>query len=247
MTYPAVMSNTTGAGRIIGVLLLAQMIGGYLVNFVLLAPVFAVPGFLVNAALHPLQVSLSVLLGIAVGMLSVAIAITAFPVFRQYSHAMALGFFALAVASFSLTVVENINVMSLLSWSEAYAKASAADRDLFQALRIAAASARNWAHYTGLIVVGCSLLVFYGVLCRFALVPRALAAFGLGAVALQIVAVAMPLFGHSIVFPMLMPLGLSQLLLAVWLIIKGLASSELPRAFNDRQQRSRRSVIDDAS
>jgi hypothetical protein len=67
--------------------------------------------------------------------------------------------------------------------------------------------------------------VFYGVLFRFSLVPRALAAFGLAAVLLQITAVAMPLFGHAIVFPMLMPLGLVQLVLALWLIAKGLPAS----------------------
>ena len=31
----------------------------------------------------------------------------------------------------------------------------------------------------------------------------------------------MPLFGHDVVFPLLAPLGLSQLILAVWLITKG--------------------------
>src|ERR1700674_3106554 len=40
---------------------------------------------------------------------------TAWPVFRRYSHAMALWFLALAVATFSLTAVENINLLSMLS------------------------------------------------------------------------------------------------------------------------------------
>ena len=216
------ISTAKGVGRIIGVLMLMQIIGGVLVNFVLMAPVFAEPGFLVNASGHSLRVSLSVLLGLATGMLSVGIAITALQVFRQYSRAMALWFVALAAVSFSLTAVENINVMSLLSLSEAYTKANIADRDLFQALRGVVASARNWAHYIGLIVAGCTLFVFYSVLFRFALVPRVLAAFGLGAVVLQIVAVVMPLFGQSIVFLMLLPLGLSQIALALWLIARGL-------------------------
>ena len=216
------MNTAKAAGRIIGVLLLLQLIGGAMVNFVLMAPVFAAPGFLVNAAGHSLQVSLSVLLGLATGMLSVGIAITAFQLFRQYSYAMALWFVVLAVVGFSLTAVENINVMSMLSLSEAYAKANVADRDLLQALRGVVASSRNWTHYIGLIVAGSTLFVFYSVLLRFALVPRILAAFGLGAVVLQIIAVAMPLFGQSIVFLMLMPLGLSQLVLVLWLIAKGL-------------------------
>lgn len=220
------MVATRIAGRIIGVLILAQMVGGVLVNFVLAAPLFGAPGFLVNAAPHALQISASVLLGLATGALAVGIAITAFPVFRQYSQAMALWFVAVAVVSLSVATVENMNVMSMLSLSESYAKASAADRDRFEALRIVVASARNWAHYIGLIVAGATLFVLYAVLYRFALVPRALAAFGLVAVILQISAVAMPLFGQSIVFLMLAPLGVSQLLLALWLIAKGFRGQE---------------------
>jgi hypothetical protein len=206
--------------------MLAQMIGSGLVNFVLLEPAFSAPGFLVNAAGHARQVSLSVLLGLATGMLSVGIAIAALQVFRQYSHAMALWFVALSVVGFSLTAVENIDVMSMLSLSEAYTKANVADHDLFQALRGVVASARNWTHYIGLIVAGCTLFVFYSTLFRFALVPRALTAFGLGAVVLQLIAVAMPLFGQSIVFPMILPLGLSQTALALWLIARGLPCFE---------------------
>ncbi|HEY2634297.1 MAG TPA: DUF4386 domain-containing protein [Steroidobacteraceae bacterium] len=214
-----------GVGRIIGVLVLMQMIGSGVVNFVLLEPAFAPPGFLVNAAGHSLEFGLSAFLGVAVGMLSLGIAIAAFQVFREYSHPMALWFVALSVVGCSLIAVENINVMSLLSLSQAYAKANAADRGLFEALRTVVASARNWTHYIALIVAGCTLFVFYGVLFRFALVPRALAAVGLAAVLLQIAAVAMPLFGHAIVFPMIMPLGLVQLVLALWLIAKGLPAS----------------------
>jgi len=220
------MTTAKAAGRIIGVIVLLQSVGSGLVNFVLMAPVFAAPGFLENAAGHPQRVGLSALLGLATGMLWLGIAITAFQVFRQRSHAMALWFVALAVISASLIAVENINVMSMLSLSEAYGKANIADRNLFQALRGVVASARNWTHYMSLIVAGSTLVVLYGVLFRFALVPRALAAFGLAAAALMIIAVAMPLFGHDIVFPLIMPLGLSQLMLALWLIAKGLPASE---------------------
>ena len=112
---------------------------------------------------------------------------------------------------------------SLLSLSQAYAKADSADSELFQALRVVVASARNWAHYIGLIVAGSMVFVLYAVLCRFTLVPRALAAFGMAAALLQIAAVTMPLFGHRIVFLMLLPLGLSHLALAAWLVAKGFA------------------------
>jgi hypothetical protein len=39
----------------------------------------------------------------------------------------------------------------------------------------------------------------------------------------------MPLFGHDVVFPMLAPLGVVQLILAVWLIAKGFSESTKPK------------------
>ena len=169
-------------GRTIGVLLLVQLVFAPVSNFVLLKPVFAAPGFLENAAAHSLQISLGALLGLAMGAISLGIAIAAFPLFRPLNRTLALWFLALAVASFSLTAGESTTVMSLLSLSQAYLKADSADSELFQGLRVVVASARNWAHYIGLMV-----------------------------------------FGHRIVFLMLLPLGLSQLALAAWLVAMGFA------------------------
>ena len=48
-----------------------------------------------------------------------------------------------------------------------------------------------------------------------------LLSFGIIAAVLQIIAVAMPLFHRDVVFPMLAPLGVCQLVVAIWLIAKG--------------------------
>jgi hypothetical protein len=222
------MRAAVRAGRIVGVLIIIQMVGGGFVNFALEAPLFGAPGFLVNAASHFQQLGLAVLLGLVTEALWVGIAITAFPVFNRRTQAMALWFIALAVVILAVAVVENAAVMSMLSLSEAYTKASVAEREQIQMVKIVVTSARNWAHYMARIFDGGAIFVFYVVLYRFALVPRALAGFGLVAVTLMVTAVAMPLFGHDVVFPMLAPLGLSQLILAVWLITKGFRDRPSP-------------------
>jgi Domain of unknown function (DUF4386) len=222
------MRAAVRAGRIVGVLIIIQMVGGGFVNFALEAPLFGAPGFLVNAASHSQQLGLAVLLGLVTEALWVGIAITAFPVFKRRTQTMALWFIALAVVILAVAVVENAAVMSMLSLSEAYTKASAAEREQIQMVKIVVASARNWAHYMARIFDGGAIFVFYVVLFRFALVPRALAGFGLVAVTLMVAAVAMPLFGHDVVFPMLAPLGLSQLILAAWLITKGFRGQPSP-------------------
>jgi hypothetical protein len=224
------MGTAKRAGHIIGVLVILQMVGGGIVNFALEAPLFGSPGFLVNAAAHSQQLGLAVILGLVTEALWVGIAITAFPVFSRSTQTMALWFIALAVVVLAVAVVENAAVMSMMSLSEAYTKANAAEREPIQMVKIVVASARNWAHYMARIFDGGAIFVFYAVLYRFEFVPRALAGFGLIAVTLMITAVAMPLFGRDVVFPMLLPLGLSQLILAVWLITKGFRTQPSPEA-----------------
>ena len=61
------MESDKNVGRIVGVLLLLQVVGGVLVNFVLLKPALAAPGFLANAAPNSQLVSLAVVLSLVAG------------------------------------------------------------------------------------------------------------------------------------------------------------------------------------
>ena len=215
------METAVRAGRIVGVLILLQMAGGGLVNSVLLAPLLGTPGFLVNAAPHARQLGAAAVIGLVTQSLWLGIAITAFPILRPRARALALWLVALAGVVLALAVVENAAVMSMVSVSEAYAKASAVQREQLETVRVVVASARNWAHFLARIADGATIFVLYVALYRLALVPRLLAAFGMIAVLLMLTSVGRPLFGLEVVFPMLAPLGLIQLILALWLLAKG--------------------------
>jgi hypothetical protein len=218
-------------GRILGVLFLVQSTLGAVANFALLGPAMsAPPGFLTNAAAHSVQVTVAALLLLAAGALSVGAAITAFPVFRRHSNAMALWYLALAVVGFSGLAVEGIALRSMLALSQEYAASGAVDAGQFQALGAVVRSLRNSAHYTNLFVSGVTLVVFYSVLMRFALVPRVLSAFGLATVASLIAGALIPLFGYPTVMLMFMPMGLSHLALALWLVVRGFEERHQPGA-----------------
>ena len=73
------MASHLKTGRIIGALLLLQVAVGILLNFVFTAPLFGEPGFLINAAPHATQIAQSVLLSIAMGLVSLTIEKSAFP------------------------------------------------------------------------------------------------------------------------------------------------------------------------
>jgi hypothetical protein len=221
------MSHVNKVGRLVGTIVLVQLIGEILTNFFLTAPLFGSPGFMVNGAIYSQQIGLAVLLGLAMSGLSIALATILFPVFREYNLPLALWLVVLAGVGLAVAVLENIGMMSLVSYSEAYAVAAAADRELLEVARTIVTSTRNWAHYLNLILSGCFLLVLYSNLYLSRLIPRLLSGFGCVAVLLQLISVSLPLFGQDVIFPMMAPLGLSQIALALWLIVKGFNGAPL--------------------
>jgi hypothetical protein len=215
------MLSKIDVGRIVGFMLLMQVIGGISVNLFLTAPLYEPPGFMIHGDAYSLQIGVSVLLGLITSGLSLVIAIMAFPVFRVTTPALSIGLIALSAVALSVAAVEHIGVMSMVSFSEAYSGAGNADQEVLASSKVIVASARNWAHYIGLVLSGCTLFVFYLVLYYARLVPRWLAGLGLIAVLLQLSSVSRPLLGNEVIFPLLAPLGLTQILLSIWLMARG--------------------------
>lgn len=215
------MDTAATTGRIVGALMLLQMVGGVTGNFVLTAPVFAEPGFLVNAAGHSTAVSLAALTGLATSALSLAVAIIAGRVIRLRGEAWAAWLVALATANLALAAIEQVTLLSMLSLSQAFVSAAAPDEALFQALRGVVAAARNWTHYIHLLIGGSVLVVLFGALWRLSLLPRVLAGAGVVATLLQMATLALPIFGYRVLFPLLAPLGLVMLASAAWLVWRG--------------------------
>lgn len=225
------MRSAKSTGRLIGVLFLVQL-AGLIVPFVLLHPLTTgARDYLANAAGASLQIKVAVFLLFANCALTIGITVAAWPVFRQHSERMALWLVAASVIMFALQAVDNAHIMSMLSLSQQYAQAGGPD-DLFQTLAAAVGSTRRWVHFTELLVIDCWMFLLYSILYRSALVPRALAVIGLLTVLLHFTGIPLRGFlGYSLVTPMGMSMGLSQIALALWLMIKSFAEripSEAP-------------------
>lgn len=218
------------ASRIVGILLLVQLVG-LIVPFVLLQPLTTgAAGFLAHAVEASLQIKLAVFLLFANCALTIGIAITALPLFRRYSEAMTLWLVILGVIMFLLQAVDNVHILSMLSLSRQYAQAGGS-AGLFPTLATLVGATRKWAHLTELLAIDCWIFLLYSILYRFVLVPRALAAFGLLTVMLHFSGIPLPGFlGYSMVTPMGVSMAFSHIALAVWLLCKGFA--ERPRRFH---------------
>lgn len=206
-------------GRIIGLLLVVQL-AGLIVPFVLLHPM-TTAAFLSNAAGSASQIKVAVFLLFANCALTIGISIAAFPIFREHSSAAAVLLVAVSAIMFSLQAVDNAHLMSMLSLSQQYVQAGGQD-ELFQTLSESVRATRRWVHYSELLVIDAWIFLLHGLLYRFRLVPRALAAFGLLTVLLHFAGITLPLLlGYPPVTLLGVSMALSHIALAAWLLTKG--------------------------
>lgn len=225
------MNDLRSTSRWLAAILLSQIVISPIANFTLLKDATqAAGGFLVNAAAHANTLATGALLSLALTVFTAGIAIALWPVLRERSERMAVSLAVLGGVGIALAGLEHMGLMSMLSLSQDYAAAGSPEGPLYEALRDAVRAQRNWAHLTRILAGGGLLLLMFAALFRFRLVPRWLAGFGILASALQMVAVTMPHFGGWVSFPLLAPLGVANLLLAGWLLVKGLAASRTPAA-----------------
>jgi hypothetical protein len=213
------MNELRSASRWLAILLLAQLAVAPIANFKLVGGVFqGAGGFLVNAAPHATALASAALLSFALAALSAGIAVVLWPVLRPQCERLALGLAVLGAAGIALAGLEATAMLSMLSLSKAYVAAGAPDEALYQGLRGVVGAQRNWAHLIQLLAAGALLLAMYAALFRLRLVPRWLSGLGMLAAVSQMIAVAKPLYGGWVIFPMLAPLGVSNLLLIGWLL-----------------------------
>lgn len=216
------MTSAKRVGRIIGMLLLVHLATGLILPYVLLLPVQA--SFLETAVAMEGRVRLSVLLLFVGGAVPVGISIAVWPIIRERSCRLGLWLLAISVVNFTLQIIENSHWLTMLSVSQAFAEAGAAQAESFQSLAVAVIAAWKWEHYSHIFLVVGWLFTLYWLVFRCGIVPRGLGVIGLLASVSQFIGITLPEFaGYSMPYPTLfgMPLGLANLLLAVWLMSKG--------------------------
>ena len=225
------MRSPKTTGRIIGVLFLTHLITGLMTPYIMLQSLAAPKNLAASAPANPGQVRLAVMLLFIGGALTIGIAVTAWPAFREYTRSLGMWVLALATANFALQCVEIAGYMTMFTFGQEYAKATAADVALYNVVGLAVRSAWKWAHYSHLLIMVSWMFIVFATLWRSALVPRALAGLAMLTALMQITGITLPQFIPYPTPPMIvmgLPLAFAYAALGIWLIVKGFVSE--PRA-----------------
>jgi len=171
------MENSRRQGRLVGVFVIVQLVL-LIVPYVMLAP-GVTADYVTAAAEMSATIKTAVFLLFGTGAVTLAIAITAYPAFRERSLQWSLWLVAISIVWFVMQCVDNAYVMSMVSLSRRFAENTGANSGLYDLIAAQTRSSRMWVHYTGLLVYDIWFTSFYGILLRFTLVPRIISLIGL--------------------------------------------------------------------
>jgi hypothetical protein len=185
------------------------------------------PNYLTKASLDANNVTISAFFHLLMAPLYCGIAILLYPILKRYNQLLALGFAGFRFASGIFIIFGVIILLLLLSLSQEYVKSGIQNPIYFQTIGVLLQTARDLLNHVATILsVSISGLMYYILLYKTKLIPRWLSAWGLVGVIFAIAA-SLLFFFHiisiitTIYIVLNIPMALQEIVLALWLIIKG--------------------------
>ncbi|WP_430965372.1 DUF4386 domain-containing protein [Spongiimicrobium sp. 2-473A-2-J] len=215
------MISNRKAVRIAGVLFLLQMTAAVISHEVILSPLLGGSDFLADVAAQATEVKIAILFDLVCGASVFGIAVLLFPILKQHSERIALWYVGLRLGELFAWVAAGTVLLILLSTGQQFVQAGMPESSHFEVLGKALRSGRNSTVDLNLIVYCLSASTFYYLLFRSKLIPRFLSVWGLLAVLLLFTEVMLIIFTKTFRMWMMMPMGLNELVLGIWLIVKG--------------------------
>jgi hypothetical protein len=212
-------------GRIVGVLFIIGT-GAGVPSKILGTPFLETPELLKMVAANTGQIGLIGFLVLLMGVALAGVAAMMFPILKKQNEALATGYviFRGALETFTyLGVALCWLVLPVLA--REYTASGAAAASQLPGLGNLLLLARDPITAVQDIVFPVGALMFYYLLFQARLIPRWMSGWGfLGAIAYLITGLVAVFTGTHLV-PLLLPLGLQEMVMAVWLIAKGFSPS----------------------
>jgi len=210
----------------VGILFIVATVASLLSTVAFLKPILDAPDYLGRIFANENQILIGSLIHIIGAFACAGIAIALYPVLRKYNEGLALGSVGFRIAEAMLYVFGSIGILLLLPLSQEFIKAGMPGASYFQTLANSLLSMRDWTGILAVITFGVGGLMYYTVFYQAKLIPRWLSGWGLIAAALCLISGILVMFNIIDFFTPVqivlnIPIALQEMVLAVWLIVKG--------------------------
>ena len=191
------------------------------------------PDYLNQLAGNPDQIITAALLEFIWAAAGAGIAIGLYPLLKKYNGALALGSVGFRVVENVFVLIGTLSLLSLLTLSQEFIAAGAPEASSFQTLGTLLLAVRDWQlHVISGLAFSLGVLMYYAILYRSNLIPRWLSGWGVLGAVLSLAATVLASFTRdfgleSVHTYLNVPIGLQELVFAVWLIVKGFNPSAI--------------------
>jgi len=187
-----------------------------------------IPDYLVTVSASERPVITGMLIELTWALSVVGIIGTLFPILKKHNEALALGFFGLRFMEAISTMTHSLIGLSLLTLGQEYAAAGFPGDSYFQTAGTLFLAAREWAFLIGSgLIWSLSALILNVLLYQRTLIPRWLSVWGLVGATLSFVTYILQFFSIHLTEFLFLPIGVQEMVFAVWLIVKGFKSSAI--------------------
>ena len=196
-----------------------------------IASVIDSPDDFLNVSANENQIVIGCLLVLVDALAVIFIAILMFPILKKHNEGLALGYVGLRIFEGVVFIIGVISILVILTLSQDYVGGTL-DASYFQALVALLLGVYDWSWLVGpLIFFALSTLPFYYLLYQSKLIPQWLSGWGLIGGILVTLFGLLAMFGFdttsTISMFLFLPIAVQEMVLAVWLIVKGFTPKEI--------------------
>jgi hypothetical protein len=223
-----IKAHTTTA-RIVGLVYLAGFVVG-IGGSILIQSTLGAPEHLSTVSANSTMLAVGALLWLLAVVGDAAHGVLMFPILKQHSERMAIGYLAARIVDAIFIAVMVLFVLLQIPLGSEYLKAAPADASDLQALSALLSQGQLYAYEIGMSALGLSGLMLCSTLYRAKLVPRWLAIWGVAGYAIIFCGMLSAVLGSGLGDISSLPGGLWEIFMGVWLIVKGFNSAALAPA-----------------
>jgi len=210
--------------RIVGGLYLAGMVVG-ISGLALIQSLMAAPDHLAAVAANSMLLATGVVLWLLTVVGDAAHGVLMFPVLKRHSERAAIGYLAARIADAIFIAVMALVILVQVPVAAEYLKAGSSDTSYLQALSEVFTHTQLYAYEFGMTAVGVAGLILCSTFYRSGLIPRLLAVWGLVGYATLLFGSVAQILGFNLNSIHVIPGGLWEVFIGVWLIVKGFSSA----------------------
>ncbi len=224
MTTKEEMNKYRTTARVVGIVYLAGFVVGIVGN-IMIKSILDAPNHLATISASAMTVAFGAILWLLAVVGDAGHGVLMFPVLKQHSERMAIGYLAFRIVDAIFIAVMVLFMLIQIPLGSEYLKAAASNASFLQALSAVSAQASQYAYQIGMSALGVSGLMLCYTLYRAKLVPGWLAIWGLVGYATILFGMVSAVMGSGLGDLSSIPGGLWEVFMGVWLIAKGFRSS----------------------